>query len=177
MQNAFEILGIPAGSDERQVRAAYHAHVKKSHPDLFTDPSEQDNAQRKLVQLNLAYEHAMREAARRDPLFHTVPPEQAKAFAKKMIGQKRYESALCQLGRAAKRDAEWYCLQGEIMMGLRQYKTAHQSFREAARLEPENLEFRRKALDAALTVKKHKTIVYRLADSLAGIFRGVGRRR
>ncbi len=177
MLNAYEILGIPADSDEQQVRAAYHANVKKFHPDLYTDPTEQDCAQRKLVQLNLAYEQAMESAARRGPVFRTVPADQAKALAKKMMDQKQYESALCQLGRAESRDGEWFFLQGEVMLELRQYVTAHQSFREAVRRDPDNLSFRRRALDAALAVKRRKAIPYRLADSLHDIFRGGGKRR
>ena len=47
---------------------------------------------------------------------------------------------------------------------MRQWGTAHQSFREAVRLDPENLEYRRGALDAAVAVKKHQKWTYRVLE-------------
>ena len=49
-------------------------------------------------------------------------------------------------------------------MGMRQYDTAHQSFREAVRLNPDNNEYRQGALEAAVAVKKHQKWAYRVAD-------------
>ena len=43
-------------------------------------------------------------------------------------------------------------------MGLKQYETAHQSFREAVRLNPSKRKFREGALDAALAMKKNRPI-------------------
>ena len=47
-------------------------------------------------------------------------------------------------------------------MDLEQYESAHQSFREAVRRDPENIEYRRGALDAAVALKKSKTFSGRL---------------
>ena len=102
-------------------------------------------------------------------VFHKIPVDQAKQVAKKLLEQERYESALLQLSRAETKDDEWYFIQGQLLMGMRQYGTAHQSFREAVRLQPENLEYRRGALDAAVAVKKHQKWPYRVlawADQL-----------
>ena len=49
-------------------------------------------------------------------------------------------------------------MQGNILMALKQYETAHQSYREAVRRDPDNRQFREGALDAALAIKKSKTI-------------------
>ena len=49
-------------------------------------------------------------------------------------------------------------MQGQILMGLRQYETAHQSFREAVRRDPENRKYREGALDAALAMKKNRPL-------------------
>ena len=59
MASAFEVLGIQPTDSQQEVRSAYHVLVKKYHPDRFADPGEQDIAQRKLIELNLAYETAM----------------------------------------------------------------------------------------------------------------------
>ena len=51
-------------------------------------------------------------------------------------------------------------------MGLRQYETAHQSFREAVRRDPDNRKYREGALDAALAMKKNRSFAHRLKDAL-----------
>ena len=80
------------------------------------------------------------------------------------------ENALRQLARADSKDAQWYCLQGEILMNLHQYDSAHQSFREAVRREPDNLQFRRGAFNAAMTLKKHQRPVQRAVDAVGRLF-------
>ncbi|MBR4334779.1 MAG: J domain-containing protein [Clostridia bacterium] len=168
--DAFEILGLNPDADEAQVRQAYHQRVKACHPDQFADGDDQRQAQEKLIQLNLAYEDAIRRlAGKKSPVLHSVSPEQAKAIAKKLMEQQRYESALLQLSHAETRDDEWYYIHGQLLMGMRQYGTAHQSFREAVRLQPENLEYRRGALDAAIAIKKHQKWPYRVAEWADGL--------
>ena len=174
--NAFEVLGLRPDADETQVRQAYHQQVKACHPDQFTDRDAQRQAQEKLIQLNLAYEEAIRRTAgKQKTVFHTVSPEEAKAIAKKLLEQRRYESALLQLSHAESRDDEWYYIHGQLLMGMRQYTTAHQSFREAVRLKPENNEYRRGALDAALAMKKHQKWPYRVAEWADGLLHRHGR--
>ncbi len=169
--NAFEILGLNEDADETQVRQAYHQRVKACHPDQFKDGDMQRQAQDKLIQLNLAYEEALRRTAGKPKtVFHTVSPEEAKNLAKKLLEQQRYESALLQLSHAASKDDEWYYIHGQLLMGMRQYSTAHQSFREAVRLKPENNEYRRGALDAALAMKRHQKWPYRVAEWADGLF-------
>ena len=163
--NALQILGLPPDADEAQVRQAYHQQVKACHPDQFGDQEQQQQAQEKLIQLNLAYEEALRQtSARQHTVFHTVSVEEAKQIAKRLLEQQRYESALLQLSHAETRDDEWYYIHGQLLMGMRQYDTAHQSFREAVRLNPDNNEYRQGALEAAVAVKKHQKWAYRVAD-------------
>lgn len=164
MTNPFQALGLKPTADVDEVRAAYHALVKKCHPDRFQDPVEQQAAQEKLIALNLAYEEALKLATPRKAVVynHALPKEEAKHLALKMLGQQNPESALRQLLRAEARDADWYSLQGQILMELKQYQSAHESYREAVRRDPNNIEFRRGALDAAVALRKSKTLVGRL---------------
>ena len=60
--NAFEILGLEPQADKDRVHQAYRSLVKACHPDLFEDPEQQKAAQKKLVELNLAYEEALKAA-------------------------------------------------------------------------------------------------------------------
>jgi len=168
--NAFEVLGLTADANEQQIRRAYHARVKRCHPDQFTDAEMQRKAQEELTELNLAYEEALKRALTMKPtVYRRVPPGEAKATARRLLSQDRYESALVQLGRAESRDDEWYYIQGLILMGMKQFGSAHQSFREAIRLQPDNNDYRAGALEAAVALKKRQHWAYRMADWADGI--------
>ena len=118
------MLGLHGAADAEEVRAAYRALVKKCHPDQFLDAEEQRAAQEKLLALNLAYEEALRLASpkRANTYTHTLPPEDAKHLARKMLRQDNPESALRQLLRAEIRDDEWYYLQAVSYTHLDVYK-------------------------------------------------------
>lgn len=158
------MLGLKSDADAQQVRSAYRAKVKSCHPDQFTDIEEQKRAQEQLIALNLAYEEALKIASEKRVGFNNISQDEAKRFAIKLMEQGNLESALRQLCRAETKDSDWFYLQGQILMGMRQYETAHQSYREAVRREPENLRFRQGALDAALAMKRHKLLHYRVAE-------------
>lgn len=156
--NPFEVLGVKPGSDEQTVRAAYRRLVKSCHPDQFQDAQQQKSAQEQLIRLNLAYEAALRLVPRQTVGFNLISQEEAKHFARRLVEQGNLESALRQLNRADSKDAEWYFIQGNILMALKQYETAHQSYREAVRREPDNRKYREGALDAALAMKKNRPL-------------------
>ena len=154
------MLGLQATADADEVRVAYRALVKKCHPDRFLDADEQAAAREKLIALNLAYEEALKLAVPRKTAAytHSLPKHDACQLARKMLHQQNPSSALRQLMRAESRDADWYHLQGLILMELKQYESAHQSFREAVKRCPDNIEYRRGALDAAVAMKKANTL-------------------
>ena len=166
--NPFEVLGVKPGSDEQTVRAAYRRLVKSCHPDQFQDAQQQKTAQEQLIRLNLAYEAALKLASRTTVGFNLISQEEAKHFARRLVEQGNLESALRQLNRADSKDAEWYCLQGDILMALRQYETAHQSYREAVRRDPDNRLYRQGALDAALAIKKNRPLGAKIGDWIRG---------
>lgn len=168
--NAFEILGLSMDADQAQIRAAYRSNVKRCHPDQFQEKEQQEQAQEQLIRLNLAYEEALRFIAQRQVGCSSVPAEDAKLMARRLLEQNRLENALRQLMRAEQRDAEWYFLQGEILTRMRHYTSAHQSYREAVRREPDELRFRRAAFQAAKTVKKHEKPLQRAVDAIDGLF-------
>ena len=163
-QKPFEVLHVSPSADAQEVRAAYRKLVKTCHPDQFQDAQRQKEAQDELLRLNLAYEEALKIASRRRVGFNLVSQEEAKHFALRLIEQGNLASALRQLNRADSKDAEWFALQGDILMGLKQYESAHQSYREAVRLSPDDRRFRAGALDAALAVKKNKRLDRRVLN-------------
>lgn len=160
MSTPFETLGLRAWADPDEIRSAYRALVKKSHPDMVQDPEKKKLAQERMVQLNLAYEEALRLASPRQNASwqQELPCEDAVLLAEKFLSRGNPESALRQLSRAENKSAAWYALQGKVLLAMDEAESAHQSFREAVRRDPENNEYRSGALEAALAMKKAKTL-------------------
>jgi DnaJ-class molecular chaperone len=172
MSTAFEILGLPSDADAQQVRTAYRSCVKTCHPDQFTDLNRQKNAQEQLIQLNLAYEEALKTASQKRVGFNLISLEEAKHFAVKLMEQGNHDSALRQLNRTEVKDAEFFFLQGQILMAMRQYETAHQSYREAIRRDPDNSVYRRQALDAVLAHKRSQRLIHKVIGWVTDILGG-----
>lgn len=173
--DAYEILGVKRGVDREELKRAYHDRAKEHHPDRYTDPAEQEAAQQRMVKLNVAYEKVWKEAGEPVFRFSELPLDQVVTLVRRLIDQGQLQGALLQLSRAQEKDARWYSLQGEILMAFREYDTAHQSFREAVRREPDDMDYRRQALEAAVQVKRRKHLPVRLRDSIGSML--LGRKR
>lgn len=160
MKTPFEELGLRAWADPEEIRAAYRSLVKQCHPDTVQDPAEKEAAQQRMIQLNLAYEEALRLSAPRQhaPYVRELPKEEALALAEKMLAKDQPEAALRQLMRSESRDAVWHSVYGRVLMSMRKYHEAHLSFREAVRLDPGNNAYHALALDAAMAEKKEQTL-------------------
>ncbi len=169
-RNPFEVLGLNAGANADDVRAAYRQLVKTCHPDKFLDADERKAAQEKMIALNLAYEEALKlTASRRSAASNynrELTVEEAIALADKMLRRDSPDSALRHLMRTRNRTAAWFAMQGRVLMTLEQYENAHQSYREAVRREPNNNVFRQGALDAAVALKKSRTPLGRVKSVL-----------
>ncbi len=168
--NAFEVLGLPADADTEQIHNAYRALVKKWHPDRYEGTPQQHEAQQMLIKLNLAYEEAMQLAGNRaSSVTRMVTCEEAIELAERQYRNTNFESALRQLCRTEQKNAEWFCMEGKILLALKQYSSSHQAYREAVRLNPQNKKYREGALEAALQMKKHNKPAYKVADWLDGL--------
>ena len=160
MNNPYEVLGLKGWADQDEIRSAYRALVKQCHPDMIRDPAEKQAAQDRMVALNLAYEEALRLSS---PRPHGVGmPELSSAeavlMAQRAMARDNPQGALRSLLRCEKRDGDWYYTQGKVLMAMEEYDSAHQSFREAVRLSPENNVYRSGALAAAVAQQKAKKL-------------------
>ncbi len=164
-KSPFTVLGLDATADADDVRNAYRRLAKTCHPDRFPDPEQRKAAQEQMIALNLAYEEALKRTAGRKTVASynkELSQEDAVMLANKLLRRQSPEAALRYLLRATNRDGAWYAMQGHILMAMDRYETAHQSFREAVRREPNNIEYRRGALDAAVALKKSRTMIGKL---------------
>lgn len=161
--DAYRVLGIAHGATETEIRQAYHRLAKACHPDLQDNEEEQLKAQEKMVQLNLAYKEALQQAGQHDR-YIVMPPEKAWAHAKEYFQTRQWEKALVQLSHIQERGAAWYRMQGDILMQMRQWGSALQAYKICVQMEPDNQEYHQAALDAAVAVRRHSTLPYRILD-------------
>ncbi len=168
MNDPFEILGVPAGADEKTIRQAYHQQARRWHPDQFQDEKQREDANRRMVALNHAYEEALSKcgSGTAASLPRKLSCEDAMEVAEKMLAKGYPESALQQLLRASSRSAAWYALQGKVLMTMSQYQSAEQSYREAVRMDPDNIRYRAGALDALVAFRESRTLTGRLRHLL-----------
>jgi molecular chaperone DnaJ len=151
MPSAREVLGVPENADEAQIVAAYRSLVKRWHPDVV-EPAHQKEAQDKIVAINLAYKSALGSISNSPPLPDPI------RVAKQLIAKKQFSAALRVLGHSTARTAEWFYLQGVLLMKLHKPGSAHDSFRAAVRQEPANETYRKAALEAAVAAKQSETM-------------------
>ena len=173
MQNPFLTLGIPSTADAQAVRDAYRRLVKRCHPDVIQGEKEKEQAQEQLIALNLAYEEALKLACRPQVRIAPASLEDTLRLARRLLARRMAASAQRALERCQERDAAWYFLHGRSLHEQGQYGMAHQSFRRAVRIEPENAAFRMAALKAYVAERDSHKISCRLVDWA----RNVGRTR
>ena len=174
MQNPFLTLGIPATSDTRVVRDAYHKLVKLCHPDIVQGEAQKEQAQERMIALNLAYEEALRFACK--PQVHIMPVtlDDTLRLASRLLARRMAASAQRALERCPQRDASWYSLHGRALHDQGQYERAHQSYRQAVRFEPDNATFRMGALKSYVAARESQKIGHRMVDWARNIGRSRG---
>ena len=84
MNNPFEVLGLKGWADQDEIRTAYRTLVKQCHPDMIQDPLQKEEAQARMVALNLAYEEALRLASPRPQAPAGPPPSVAETIQGKV---------------------------------------------------------------------------------------------
>ena len=174
MNNPFEVLGLKGWADQEEIRNAYRALVKQCHPDMIQDPVLKQEAQERMVRLNLAYEEAIRLAS---PKAQAQEPEELSAaavilMAERSLARNNPEGALRQLLKCEKRDGDWYYMQGRVLMAMEQYASAHQSFRQAIKLCPDNNVYRSAALAAVVEQRRDES----LQGKVRKIFKAFGKK-
>jgi cytochrome c-type biogenesis protein CcmH/NrfG len=175
MNNPFEVLGLKGFAGPEEIRSAYRALARQCHPDMIRDPAEKEAAQTRMVALNLAYEEALRLASPRtggNPVTPELSSAESILMAQRAMARNNPESALRSLIRCEVRNGDWYYMQGKVLMALEEYDSAHQSFRKAVALDPENNVYREGALDAAVALQKERKLPGKVKKVFKRMMRG-----
>ena len=105
MISPFQTLGVPPWADPEEIRSAYRILVKQWHPDMMQDPAARQLAQQRMVEINLAYEEALRMSAprRKSAVTPELHPDDAMLLAESRLSRGRPQRRLV---RAAGPDSD-----------------------------------------------------------------------
>ncbi len=149
MRDPYEVLGVPRGATKEQVKNAYRGLAKKYHPDNYIDSPLADSANKKMQEINEAY----------DAIISGNPYSSNSSSSSSSSGGYGYNSyqqvrEMMRLGRLdgaeqllenmspGTRDAQWYYLKGQINYQRGWTDQAYTYFASAYNMEPNNAEYR-----------------------------------
>ena len=180
MSEPYTVLGVSQDASAEQIKAAYRALARKCHPDHFPEGPERAAAEEKMIELNRAYEAAMRRSASGEMRRPSHAGRGAQADVDERLSDVRSLMALGQLDNARRtlmqvdgRGAEWNYLYGMILMRMRDYAKAAVYFGIAARMNPESGKYRA-ARRSAETLRDgvRKNPFQQMLSGISRLFRG-----
>lgn len=148
MRDPYEVLGVPRSATQEQVKAAYRELAKKYHPDRFVDSPLAENANKRMQEINEAYDAII--SGNKNGSSYSGPGysgeysfnvyQQVRAFMQQNKLQEA-ETVLENMDRNT-RDAQWYYLKGQINYKRGWTDQAYSYFSMAYKMEPSNAEYR-----------------------------------
>lgn len=143
--NPYEVLGVPEGASEKEIKKAYKELVKKYHPDKYQNNPLADLAEEKLQEINKAYDMLMKGQAHSNGHSSSsrggygTPDYMA---VRRYIDAGNLPAAEAILNSATNRDAEWFFLSGMLSYRKGWYDDAINKIKTANELAPSNPEYR-----------------------------------
>lgn len=149
MRDPYEVLGVPRGASDEDIKAAYRRLAKQYHPDRNPDDP---TAAEKMNEINAAYD-AIKSGETSYTSYggynaYSGAQDQVRTeyqAAINFINSRHYQEALNALSGVpeSERDGAWYFLSAAANDALHNRVTALEHARRAVQMEPNNLQFRR----------------------------------
>jgi curved DNA-binding protein CbpA len=112
MSDYYNILGIARTATQKQIREAYLRLAKENHPDRFRDATQRGEADRRIQQINEAFNQLRDENLRRE-----------------------YDKSLDRQAMSPQQEAELYFKNGQMREEAKDYAVALKYYYEAMRLD------------------------------------------
>ena len=168
MRDPYEVLGVPRGASEEQIKTAYRNLAKKYHPDNYANSPLQEVATEKMKEVNEAYDaivsgnsgsqqssgynygygyNGSNNRANQGGYsenYYSGHTTNDYTYVKNLINSNRLDDAevLLENMNRQSRDAEWYFLKGRINYIRGWIDEAYSYFSTAYRMNPSNLEYK-----------------------------------
>ena len=149
--NPYEVLGIKPGASQEEIKSAYRKLVKQYHPDQYRDNPLQELAEKKLAEVNEAYQmltngnaSSSSSSYSSNSYSNTSNGNDASMLQEARAYLSRGNISACEqiLSRVSTRNAEYYYLTGMCHVQKGWYDSALQNIRTACNMQPNNIEYR-----------------------------------
>jgi len=155
LQNPYEVLGIREGASVEEIKRAYRELVKKYHPDQYRDNPLSDLAEKKLAEINEAYDYLMKNAGASGSSNNSSSYSRSNTGSwnsqnmnnfyvqvKMHINSGNIGAAEQMLDSTNDRSAQWYYLKGLVCLRRGWYDQARSYVQTACSMDPGNMEYR-----------------------------------
>jgi len=150
MKDPYEVLGVPHGASDEEIKRAYRDLARKYHPDNYANNPLADLAQEKMKEINEAYDTLTKGggsssySSSSSYSGSSYGGSSSTKFAeiRRLIQMGQLDKAEGQLDAMSNHNAEWYFLRGVIAQKRGWMDEAAQNFRIAVNMDPSNMEDR-----------------------------------
>ena len=149
--NPYEVLGISPNASNDEVKKAYRELSRKYHPDSYVDNPLAELAEEKFKEVQEAYEQIMKQRENGGYSYQTGGQSYTSAnssqetvelqAARNYINARRFREALNVLAGISNRSAMWYYYSSIANMGIGNNLVAVDHAKQAAAMEPNNMEY------------------------------------
>ena len=148
VNNPYEVLGVPRNASNDEIKKAYRQLCKKYHPDSYVDNPLADLAEEKFKEVQAAYDQIMKEREGGGYSYSSTGQTQTSSqetvelqAARNYINNRRFHEALNVLSNIGNRTAMWYYYSAIANMGIGNNLVAVDHAKQAAAMEPNNMEY------------------------------------
>lgn len=154
--NPYEVLGVSQNASNDEIKKAYRDLSRKYHPDSYVDNPLADLAEEKFKEIQEAYDQIMKQRDNGGYSYSYGGGQQSYSSnyssngnqetvelqaARNYINARRFSEALNVLANIPNRSAMWYYYSSVANMGLGNNLIAVEHAKQAAAMEPGNMEY------------------------------------
>ena len=142
--NPYEVLGVSPNASNDEVKKAYRDLSRKYHPDSYIDNPLANLAEEKFKEVQQAYEQIMKQRQGGYSYSSGTNSSQDEVelqTVRNYINARRFREALNVLAGISNRSAMWYYYSSIANMGIGNNLVAVDHAKQAAAMEPNNIEY------------------------------------
>lgn len=151
--NPYEVLGVSPNASNDEVKKAYRELSRKYHPDSYANNPLSDLAEEKFKEVQEAYDQIMKQRESGTYSYQSAGQGQSYSStggnqetvelqaARNYINARRFREALNVLSNIPNRSAMWYYYSAVSNMGIGNNLVAVEHAKQAAAMEPNNMEY------------------------------------